>query len=76
MVELSSHLQTIRCGSYSQLDPRAKLDIVHELVDWALTSDVIRGHLDEYIEERQALVATNREEACNGEIYKTQRSSR
>lgn len=60
--KLLGHLETIRSGGYSELDPRAKLDILHELVDRALTSDVIRGQLDEYIEERHALAATKREE--------------
>jgi len=49
--KLLGHLETIRSGGYSELDPSAKLDILHELVDRALTSDVIRGQLDEYIEE-------------------------
>lgn len=60
--KLLGHLETIRCGGYSELDPRAKLDILHELVDRAVTSDVIRGQLDEYIEERQALAAKKRGE--------------
>ncbi|KAH9330372.1 hypothetical protein KI387_002480, partial [Taxus chinensis] len=60
--KLSSHLEEIRGGNYRELDPCAKLGILHELVDRALPSDVIRGQLDEYIEERQALAATKREE--------------
>lgn len=60
--KLLGHLETIKGGVYSELDPRAKLDILHELVNRAITSDVIRGQLDEYIEEWHALAARKREE--------------
>ncbi|XP_057817503.2 uncharacterized protein LOC131030630 isoform X1 [Cryptomeria japonica] len=58
----SNHLEEIRGGNYRGLSPHAKLGFLHELVDRAFPSDVIRGQLDEYIEERQALAATKREE--------------
>lgn len=73
--KLLGHLETIRSGGYSELDPSAKLDILHELVDRALTSDVIRGQLDEYIEERQALAATKREEQIEESRRKKRRTS-
>lgn len=61
--QLSSNLSTIRRGHYGLLDIHVKLGIFRELVDQASATDIFREKLDEFIEERQALAAANREEA-------------
>ncbi|XP_031504524.1 uncharacterized protein LOC116267098 isoform X1 [Nymphaea colorata] len=61
--ELSGHISTIKRGHYGLLDTHAKLDIFQVLVSYALTTDLVREQLEEYIEQRQILSATNREAA-------------
>ncbi|WOG91576.1 hypothetical protein DCAR_0310825 [Daucus carota subsp. sativus] len=61
--EFSGYLPTIRRGHYGLLDVSAKLGILRELVARVLATELYREKLDEYIEERQALAAANREEA-------------
>ncbi|CAN6458455.1 unnamed protein product [Victoria cruziana] len=61
--ELSGHISTIKRGHYGLLDTHAKLDIFQVLVNYALTTDMVREQLEEYIEQRQILGATNREAA-------------
>ncbi|XP_052191150.1 uncharacterized protein LOC127800530 isoform X2 [Diospyros lotus] len=61
--ELSSCTSTIKRGHYGLLDIDAKLGIFRELVMHALTTSIVREKLDEYIEQRQALASTRREEA-------------
>ncbi|XP_058095368.1 uncharacterized protein LOC131240873 isoform X1 [Magnolia sinica] len=58
----AAHLAKIKHGLYYMLGVHAKLEILGWLVYWALSTDVIRGRLDKYIDEQQALVATKREE--------------
>ncbi|KAK4393709.1 DDT domain-containing protein DDB [Sesamum angolense] len=52
-------------GHYGLLEIRVKLAIFRELVAQALETDTIKDKLDEYIEERQALAATRRDEALD-----------
>ncbi|XP_022739782.1 DDT domain-containing protein DDB_G0282237 isoform X2 [Durio zibethinus] len=61
--ELCSSMTTIKRGNYGRLDTNAKLGVLLELVSHALETDLIRGKLDEHIEQRQALGATRRGEA-------------
>ena len=56
-------MSTIKRGHYGLLDTNAKLGVLRELVSHALETDLIRGKLDEHIEQRQALGATRRGEA-------------
>ncbi|KAL2241313.1 UNVERIFIED_CONTAM: hypothetical protein Sindi_0772500 [Sesamum indicum] len=63
--ELSTHISTIKRGHYGLLEIRVKLAIFCELVAQALETDTIKDKLDEYIEERQALAATRRDEALD-----------
>ncbi|KAL0378170.1 UNVERIFIED_CONTAM: hypothetical protein Sradi_3122500 [Sesamum radiatum] len=63
--ELSMHISTIKRGHYGLLEIRVKLAIFRELVAQALETDTIKDKLDEYIEERQALAATRRDEALD-----------
>eukprot|EP00252_Welwitschia_mirabilis_P025586 TRINITY_DN8064_c0_g2_i1.p1 TRINITY_DN8064_c0_g2~~TRINITY_DN8064_c0_g2_i1.p1 ORF type:complete len:710 (+),score=191.92 TRINITY_DN8064_c0_g2_i1:161-2131(+) len=55
------HAEVIKTGGYRFLEAKAKLEILHELVERTLDSDVVRRQLEEYIEERQALAASKRE---------------
>lgn len=61
--EFFSYITTIRRGHYGLLHLHAKLGILRELVARVLATELVKEKLDEYIEERQALAATNREEA-------------
>ncbi|KAK4416611.1 hypothetical protein Salat_2486600 [Sesamum alatum] len=63
--ELSMHISTIKRGHYGLLEIRVKLAIFRELVAHALETDTIKDKLDEFIEERQALAATRRDEALD-----------
>lgn len=63
MPELSSCIPTIKRGHYGLLETQAKLGIFRELIAQVIATDVFRKKLDEYIEERQTLVATKRGEA-------------
>ncbi|XVF58635.1 hypothetical protein PTKIN_Ptkin07bG0081800 [Pterospermum kingtungense] len=63
ITELCSYMSTIKRGHYGLLDANAKLGILRELLSHALETDLIRGKLDEHIEQRQALGATQRGEA-------------
>ncbi|OMO89494.1 hypothetical protein CCACVL1_07798 [Corchorus capsularis] len=63
ITKLSSYLTTIKRGHYGLLDINAKLGVLHELVGHALETDLIRGKLDELIEQRQELGAIRRGEA-------------
>ncbi|KAJ7544384.1 hypothetical protein O6H91_09G076500 [Diphasiastrum complanatum] len=59
---LKSFSSVIRRGSYKQLELSSKLEILHELVDRALSSTVVRNQLGENIDEHQAIAARKREE--------------
>ncbi|KAK6286595.1 hypothetical protein POUND7_012774 [Theobroma cacao] len=63
ITELSSSMTTIKRGHYGLLDANAKLLVLRELVSHALETDLIRGKLDEHIEQRQMLGAIRRGEA-------------
>ncbi|KAK9011880.1 hypothetical protein V6N11_039955 [Hibiscus sabdariffa] len=63
ITELCSYMSTIKRGHYGLLEANAKLAILCELVCHALETDLIRGKLDELIEQRQTLGATRRGEA-------------
>ncbi|GMI67774.1 DDT-WAC PROTEIN1 [Hibiscus trionum] len=63
ITELCSYMSTIKRGHYGLLEANAKLAILGELVCHALETDLIRGKLDELIEQRQTLGATLRGEA-------------
>ncbi|KAF3794680.1 DDT domain-containing protein [Nymphaea thermarum] len=60
-IKILKHLLKLKDASYYKLDVRIKLIILGELVSYALITDMVRGQLDEYIEQTQALVATKRE---------------
>ncbi|XP_073280581.1 uncharacterized protein [Primulina huaijiensis] len=64
-VDFSMHISTIKRGHYGLLDVHVKLAFFQELVAQALETDTIRDKLDEYVEERQALSATRRDEALD-----------
>ncbi|XP_073154929.1 uncharacterized protein [Henckelia pumila] len=64
-VDFSMHISTIKRGHYGLLDIHVKLAFFQELVTQALETDTIRDKLDEYVEERQALSATRRDEALD-----------
>ena len=63
ITEICSYMTTIKRGHYGLLDTNAKIRVLHELVSHALETDLIRGKLDEHIEQRQVLGATRRGEA-------------
>lgn len=63
--EISPHISTIKRGHYALLDIHIKLAIFRELVTHALETETAKERLDEYIEERQALSATRRDEALD-----------
>lgn len=54
---------TIKRGHYGLVDVNAKLEILCELVNRVLETAIFREKLDEFIEQRQALGASRREEA-------------
>jgi hypothetical protein len=60
--EFSSEMSKIRRGHYGLLDSGLKLKILRELVDEATTTSAVRGQLNEWIDQQQALVAAKREE--------------
>ncbi|KAG8383925.1 hypothetical protein BUALT_Bualt04G0064700 [Buddleja alternifolia] len=64
-LELCKHISTIKRGHYGLLEIHVKLAIFRELVGHALETDTVKERLDEYIEERQALAATRRDEALD-----------
>ncbi|KAI5335833.1 hypothetical protein L3X38_025967 [Prunus dulcis] len=61
--ELCAYVATIKRGHYGLLDAHAKLGIFQELVNHALETNIVREKLDKFVEQRQALGATRREEA-------------
>lgn len=61
--QLRHYEATIKRGHYGLVDVNAKLEILSELVNRALETAVFREKLDELIEQRQALGASNREKA-------------
>lgn len=61
--ELCAYIATIKRGHYGLLDAHAKLGIFRELVNNALETNIVREKLDKFVEQRQALGATRREEA-------------
>ncbi|XP_027341484.1 DDT domain-containing protein DDB_G0282237-like [Abrus precatorius] len=61
--ELQNYEATIKRGHYGLVDANVKLEILGELVNRALGTAIFREKLDEFIEQRQALGATRREEA-------------
>lgn len=63
--ELSTHISTVKRGHYALLEINVKLSIFRELVDQALDTATVKGKLDEYVEERQALAAARRDEALD-----------
>lgn len=63
--EISTHISTIKQGDYALLTIHIKLEIFCELVTQALDTETVKDRLDEYIEERQALAATRRDEALD-----------
>lgn len=63
--EISTHISTIKRGHYALLTVHTKLTIFRELVTHALETETVKNRLDEYIEERQALAATRRDEALD-----------
>ncbi|XP_073294787.1 uncharacterized protein [Primulina huaijiensis] len=64
-VDFSMHISTIKRGHYGLLGIHVKLALFQELVAQALETGTIRDKLDEYVEERQALSATRRDEALD-----------
>lgn len=63
--EISTHISMIKRGDYALLTIHIKLEIFCELVTQALDTETVKDRLDEYIEERQALAATRRDEALD-----------
>lgn len=61
--EFFSKVSTIRRGHYGLLDSGAKLKILRELVEEAITTSAVRQKLSEWIDQQQALVAAKREDA-------------
>ncbi|KAK7318379.1 hypothetical protein RJT34_03078 [Clitoria ternatea] len=61
--ELRNYEAIIKRGHYGLVDAKAKLEILSQLVNRALETSIFREKLDEFIEQRQALGATRREEA-------------
>ena len=61
--QLRHYEATIKRGHYGLVDASAKLEIFRELVNHALETAIVREKLDEFIEQRQALGASRREEA-------------
>lgn len=57
------YMATIKRGHYGLLATHAKLEILGELLNCALETDLVREQLDEYIEQWQKLGATRRGEA-------------
>lgn len=57
------YMATIKRGHYGLLETRAKLEILGELLNCALETDLVREQLDEFIEQWQKLGATRRGEA-------------
>ncbi|XP_061369900.1 uncharacterized protein LOC133312677 [Gastrolobium bilobum] len=60
---LNHYEATIKRGHYGLVDAKAKLEILRELVNRALETEIFREKLDEFIEQRRALGASRREEA-------------
>jgi len=56
-------MATIKRGHYGLLETHAKLEILGELLNCALETDLVREQLDEFIEQWQKLGATRRGEA-------------
>lgn len=65
-------LSTIKRGHYGLLDVHVKIRILHELVSEAITTNVIREKLDEYVEKHRVLMARKREE---GRLKKQEESA-
>ncbi|KAK8448854.1 hypothetical protein SEVIR_7G113400v4 [Setaria viridis] len=61
--EFSSKVSKIRRGHYGLLDTGLKLKILRELVEEAITTSAVRGQLNEWIDQQQALAAAKREDA-------------
>lgn len=58
----TDHTEMIKHGQYYKLSIYVKLEILRGLVNWALLTDAIKGQLEAYIGEMQALKAAKREE--------------
>lgn len=63
--DISTRLSMIKRGHYALLEIHIKLEIFRELVTQVLDTETAKDMLDEYIEERQALAATRRDEALD-----------
>lgn len=61
--QLRHYEGTIKRGHYCLVDANAKLEILCELVNRALETAIFREKLDEFIEQRQELGASKREQA-------------
>ncbi|KAF8011750.1 hypothetical protein BT93_I0017 [Corymbia citriodora subsp. variegata] len=57
------YMATIKRGHYGLLDTHAKLEILGELLNCVLETDLVREQLDEFIEQWQKLGSTRRGEA-------------
>ncbi|MCO5613434.1 hypothetical protein L7F22_067710 [Adiantum nelumboides] len=60
--KLAMHSSAIRKGTYRQLEPSVKLEILSNLVECAINSAAIREQLDLYVEEKQAIASQKRKE--------------
>lgn len=58
----ADHIMKIKRGHYYKLIVHAKLEILCGLVYFALSTDIVRGQLDKYMDELQTLVAAKRGE--------------
>lgn len=58
----TDHIKMIKRGQYYKLSICVKLEILRGLVNWALSTDAVKGTLEVYISEMRALVAAKREE--------------
>lgn len=63
VLELCSHITTIKRGHYGLLDIHIKLGILRELLAQALETNLLRTKLDENYDQQQAFAATKREKA-------------
>ncbi|KAL9680006.1 hypothetical protein QQ045_017877 [Rhodiola kirilowii] len=61
--KLRSCISTIKRGHYGLLESHVKVRIFRELVDHAIATESFREKVEEYIEQRQELGASRREEA-------------
>uniref|UniRef100_A0A7N0TNB0 DDT domain-containing protein n=1 Tax=Kalanchoe fedtschenkoi TaxID=63787 RepID=A0A7N0TNB0_KALFE len=61
--ELRNCISTIKRGHYGLLESHFKVKIFRELVDHAIATESFREKIEEYVEQRQELGASRREEA-------------